>query len=457
MRSIGARIALWYAGAATATLAVLFVAGYALLERNLLHGLDLLNRAEFQQIASRLGPEYETLSAPFIEMRIRETTESASTLFYILIRLPKQNAIFRSTNLNGHDIPDVAGAEQFSVRIPEVGDVRAAEFYMKPFIVMVATPLAQVNEVMASYVKVCAALVVAMLAVSLLIGAGLSRLILAPVRLIRDAALRISSDNLGERIAVADVRDEVSDVARLLNQMFDRLEATFLQIRRFTAEASHELKTPLSLIRLQAERMIGDESLPVRHREALQDQLEEIERLTRIIEDLLLLSRADAHVMQLELVPRDPAAFLHGFAQDAQALAEHQGLRFEWSHEGHGAVPFDERWMRQVLLNLLVNAIRVSPPGAPIRLNSRLDQGVWQLSLQDQGPGLTPEQCERVFERFVRFVDSGADEKEDRGTGLGLAISRSIVGLHGGTISAHPAGPPGSGLQVLVELPAVRA
>jgi len=454
MRSIGARIALWYAGAATTTLAVLFVAGYALLERNLLHGLDLLNRAEFQQIASRLGPEYETLSPPFIEMRIRETTESASALFYILIRLPRQEAIFRSTNLNGHDIPDVAGAEHFSVSIADVGDVRAAEFHMNPFVVMVATPLAQVNEVMASYIKVCAALLVAMLLVSLLIGTGLSRLILAPVRLIRDAAARISSDNLSERIAVGVVRDEVSDVARLLNQMFDRLEAAFAQIRRFTAEASHELKTPLSLIRLQAERMIGDESLPAQHREAVQDQLEEIERLTRIIEDLLLLSRADAHAMQVELRTQDPAAFLSSFAQDAQALAEDLGLSFEWSHEGRGEVSFDARWMRQVLLNLLVNAIRVSPPGAPIRLRSRTENGAWQLSLEDRGPGLTPQQCERAFERFVRFNDA-SDDKRDRGTGLGLAICRSIVGLHAGTISARPR--EGAGLQVAIELPAVRA
>ena len=451
MKSIGARIALWYAGAATATLAGLFVAGYVLLERNLLHGLDLLNKAEFQQIASRLGPEYETLSAPFIEMRIREATDYASALFYIQIRLPKhQEAMFRSNNLNGRDIPDVPGQDHFSVSIEGLGEVRAAEFHMAPFVVMIATPLAQVNEVMDSYVKLCAALLAAMLVVSLLTGWGLSRLILAPVRAIHDAATRISSDNLTERIAVADVRDEVSDVARLLNQMFDRLEAAFSQIRRFTAEASHELRTPLSLIRLHAEKMLRDDALLPAHREAVQDELEEIERLTRIIEDLLFLSRVDAHTVVLDLKPQDPGAFLTDFAQDASALTEHHGLRFECAHEGHGDVAFESRWIRQVLLNLLVNAIHVSPAGGLIRVSSRCDNNRWYLSVEDQGPGLTAEQCERAFERFVRFKTA---DGQDRGTGLGLAICRSIVELHQGTIAAARRDAD-TGLRVVIELPA---
>ena len=133
MRSIGARIALWYAGAATATLAVLFVAGYALLERHLLHGLDLLNDSEYQQIDALLGPDYSTLSAPFIEMRIRETTDLASTLFFIDIHRPGVGQVFRSSNLKGAEIPDAAGARAYTASVPGVGEVRAAEFNMAPF------------------------------------------------------------------------------------------------------------------------------------------------------------------------------------------------------------------------------------------------------------------------------------------------------------------------------------
>ncbi|HEY2926259.1 HAMP domain-containing sensor histidine kinase [Piscinibacter sp.] len=454
MRSIGARIAVWYACAATATLAVLFAAGYVLLERHLLHGLDLLNESEFQQIEARLGPDYSTLSAPFIEMRIRETTDYASTLFYIDIHRHGTGAIFRSTNLNGADIPDVTGQRHFSVAVPGVGEVRAAEFQMAPFDVMIATPLKPVREVMDTYVEVCAALMVAMLLASLLIGFGLSRLVLRPVRIIRDTANRIRSDNLSERIPVGDVRDEIADLARLLNQMFDRLESSFEQIRRFTSDASHELKTPLSLIRLHAEKLLTDAALPAVHREGLQDLLEEVDGLNRVIEDLLFLSRADAHAIALQLETQDPQPFLQGFGQDAEALAEHHGMRFVLEHSGSGEAAFEPKWMRQVLLNLLINAIRVSPPGGLIRLRSALDEGAWRLSLEDQGPGLTEEERDRMFERFVRFAATGAEKLP--GTGLGLAICRSIVGLHGGQIQACPA-EAGTGLDVEIRIPAAVA
>ncbi|HJV61034.1 MAG TPA: ATP-binding protein [Albitalea sp.] len=453
MKSIGARIALWYACAATVTLAVLFVIGYGLLEHHLLHGLDLLNEAQFQEIDARLGPDYSGLSAPFIEMRIRETTDFASTLFYIDIHRAGAGTIFRSTNLKNADIPDAAHEHAFSVTLPEVGDVRAAEFHMAPFEVMVATPLLPVRETMQTYVEVCAGLLAAMLIMSLLIGLGLSRLVLGPVRAIRDTANRIRSDNLGERIPVGDVHDEIADLARFLNQMFDRLESSFDQIRRFTSEASHELKTPLSLIRLNAEKLIGDASLSAPHRDALQDLLEEVDGLNRIIEDLLFLSRADAHAIAVQAQPQDPEPFLQGFAQDASVLAEHHGRGFALEHEGHGTATFEAGWMRQVLLNLLVNAIRVSPPGGLIRLRSALHDGVWQLHLIDEGPGLTDEQRERMFDRFVRFGAS-ADEALP-GTGLGLAICRSIVDLHGGQIRAsrslHT-----SGLDIEVQIPAAR-
>jgi signal transduction histidine kinase len=430
--------------------ALLFVAGYALLQRHLQHGLDLLNEAEFQQIEARLGPDYSTLSAPFIEMRIRETTDFASTLFYIDIHRPGIGAVFRSTNLNGMDIPDVPGKRHFSVALPGIGEVRAAEFHMPPFDVMIATPLQPVRDVMQTYVEVCAALLLAMLAASLMIGLWLSRLVLAPVRAIRDTANRIRSDNLSERIPVGDVRDEIADLARLLNQMFDRLEASFEQIRRFTSEASHELRTPLSLIRLHTEKLLGDEALQAPQRESLQDMLEEIDGLNRIIEDLLFLSRADAHAIALDLQTQDPQPFLQAFAQDALALAEHHGMRFELEHTGSGAAAFEPKWMRQVLLNLLVNAIRVSPPGGLIRLRSRLVDDAWHLSLEDQGPGLSDAQRERMFERFVRFAGPGAEKLP--GTGLGLAICRSIVGLHGGRIEAC-AGQPGRGLDVEIRIP----
>jgi two-component system heavy metal sensor histidine kinase CusS len=225
---------------------------------------------------------------------------------------------------------------------------------------------------------------------------------------------------------------------------------SFGQIRQFTADASHELKTPLSLVRLHAEKMLADPTLAAAHREAVQVQLEEVERLNRIIEELLFLSRADAHVMELKLSTQSPDALLQSLSQDAAALVEHHGLQFELRQQGRGVAAYELKWMRQVLLNLLTNAIHVSPSGGRITLASTIDATAWRISVEDEGPGLAPEQRERVFDRFVRL-----DGHSDRypGSGLGLAICRSIVELHGGRISAGE-GSATRGLKVVVEIPA---
>ena len=273
---------------------------------------------------------------------------------------------------------------------------------------------------------------------------------LRPVRVIRETANRIRSDNLRERIPVDDVKDEISELATLLNQMFDRLETSFDQIRRFTADASHELKTPLSLVRLHAERLLVNSPLDSAQREAVHVQLEELARVNQIIDELLFLSRADAQAIAVNLTPQGPAGFLHIFAQDAMALAEHHGKRYSYTHQGEGEVAFEEKRIRQVLLNLLANALNASPDGGRITLHSQLAGGIWQVSVEDEGPGLTAEQRGQLFERFARF---GPKAASDKGSGLGLAISRSIVQLHKGRIFALP-GDSGRGLKMVIEIPA---
>ena len=232
--------------------------------------------------------------------------------------------------------------------------------------------------------------------------------------------------------------------------MFDRLETSFAEIRRFAAEASHELKTPLSLVRLHAERLLVTGNLDAAQRESVHVQLEELAHVNRIIEELLFLSRVDARAISINMERHLPAPFLQAFAQDATALAEHHGNHFAYTHEGEGTVEFEQKRMRQVLLNLLANALDASPPGASIALHSNLSGDVWRITVNDEGPGLTAEQRTKIFERFVRFKAPGA---EDKGSGLGLAICRSIVQLHRGAIFAAP-GANGRGLQMVIEIPA---
>lgn len=449
MRSIGARLAFWYALAATLTSAALFLAGYRLLEGRLVHGLDLLNEAEFRQLKAHLGPDYARLDARTIDERLRDVSEYGAVLFYVSIHVPNSGVRFESRNLHGQPIPDIKGERAFTAEISGVGPVRVDEFLLPPFDVTIATPMRSVLETMQAYVAASAGLLAAGLAASVAIGLGLSRLMLRPLRLIRDTAGRIGSDNLSERIPVPDVKDEITGLARLLNATFDRLETAFDQIRRFSYEASHELKTPLSLIRLHAEKMLGDGDLTPSQADAVVVQIEELARLNQIIDELLFLSRAEAKAVGLKLTEADPAPFLEVFAQDATALAEHTGRIFAHQHRGAGAAAFDEKWIRQVLLNLVTNALNASAPGGRITLRSELGPGAWRVCVEDEGAGLPPEQHERIFERFSRL---GQPASGDRGSGLGLAISRSIVRLHGGEIHAEP-GPDGRGLRVVFFLP----
>lgn len=451
MRSIGARLALWYALAATATFACLSVIGYYILEKHLVHGLDLLNSAQFQQIKAHLGaPDPNTLSPEVIEARIRETTEYASVLFYIDVHRKDVGMIFRSSNLHGQTIPDIPHQRTFNAALPDIGEMRIGEFILAPYDVMVATPLHPVLTVMEGYTEVSAALLAVMFVVSAACGFGLSRLALRPLRLIRATANRIRSDNLSERIAVADVHDEVSALARLLNQMFDRLESSFNQTRRFTADASHELKTPLSLMRLQAEKLLLEESVTPSQEEAVKALLDEMDRLDKIVEDLLFLSRAEAGVLVLDLQAQQPDRFMQTFEQDARVLAEHLGLNCLCTHEGDGPVLFDRKWIRQVLLNLVKNSFGVSSSGANVTVRSRVSGETWRVSVEDEGPGVPEGQLEQIFERFVRV--GTRPRANDQGCGLGLAICRSIVELHGGRIFAA-AGGAGCGLRVTFEIP----
>ena len=449
MKSIGARLAFWYAIASTATLACLFLAGRYFLEQHAIHALDLLNAAEFEQVKTRLGPNLDTVTPEAVRERMREALVHDSVLFYVEIHQQGGGLLYRSNNLRGRGIPQFAGRTVYNAPVEGLPELRAGEFRHGPLKIIIATSKRHIRSVIIGYEKNFYALLAVMFAVSSVVGYGLSRMALRPVRVIQETATRIGSDNLSARIPVGTVNDEISNLARLLNQMFDRLEAAFNQTRRFTAEASHELKTPLSLVRLQAEKLVLEGGLKPAQEEAVHMQLEEIARLNQIIEELLFLSRAEARAITLQTTRQDPRKFLETFATDARVLAESRGAQFTERIAGDGVVAFDPKWIRQVLLNLMANSLNASAPGGRVTLASELDAVVWRVAIEDEGPGVPPEQRERIFERFVRLGKGG-----ESGSGLGLAISRSIVGLHQGTIRAESAGI-GRGLRVVFELPAL--
>lgn len=453
LRSISVRLAMWYGIAAALTLGVIFSAGYTLLHNRLVRGLDMLNLAQYQQIKARLLPDFDSLTPQMIDVRVRGNAESAPALFYVEIHSVKTGTVFHSSNLKGLVIPDVKGKRLFNSYVESIGELRVSEFILGAYDVTIGTPMRPVDEAMDGYRRICLGLLGTALLLSFAIGLVLSRLALRPIRLISQTAHSIRSDNLAKRIAVSDVRDEVSELAMMLNQMFDRLEVSFKQVRRFTADASHELKTPLAVIRLYAERLLLKGGLDAQQEESIHVQLEELARLDQMIEQLIFLVRADSQALPLARRVIDPAAFLAAFTQDARVLAEHTGRHFSSVHEGTEQVAVDEGRIRQVLMNVLTNALGVSPEQGCIKLVSRVEQGNWRLEIEDEGPGLPPDRYECIFERFVRIPSGGQQYK---GSGLGLAICRSIIELHKGRINAQAASS-GAGLCIRIDLPAVPA
>lgn len=445
MKSLGARLTFWYAVVATTTVALLFLIGRYLLELHLVHGLDLLMTAKFEEVRSRLGPSEDGHTPATLDARLRHDSDLDAALFYVQVHAEGGEKLFSSANLGDTLLPDLPGRFQSWTVLP-FGEIRLAEFFHGRLHVQIATPLAQVEELMRGYVRVSSTLIGVILVVSIILGHFLSRIALQPVRAIQETANRIRVDHLSERIPVPNTRDEISDLARLLNRMFDRLEASFGQVRRFTAEASHELKTPLSLVKLQAEKLLTRGDLTPEQESAVSEQLEEIARLNTIIENLLLLAKAEAGALPLQVVPQRAERFLHDFVEHGRALADDRGVQLTLGANDAGEVPFDANWLRQVLFNLLANALRAAPAGSTITLHSRFVGATWRVEVVDEGAGVPAAQLERIFDRFVRLQPSG-------GTGLGLAICRSIVELHRGRIFAENR-EDRSGLRVIWELPA---
>ncbi len=453
MRSFTARIMVQFAVLVTATMAAVLAVGGWLLAREAVHGLDLLNRAEFVEIRDRIGADTQALSVADLDRLVRPHTEVDAALYYFQIHDAAGRVIFRSTNLGRVTLPDLTGGDpERTVSMEGLGEVRLCEFYYESLHFQIASPLAPAQRLLRDYARVSLFLLGGVAVACIGLGWGFARLTLRPVRAIHDTAARIRADNLGERIPVPESRDELAALAGLLNRMFDGLESSFRQVKRFTADASHEFKTPLSLMRLNAERLRS--TLPADSEEAaaVGEILEEIERLRRITEGLLFLARVEGGAFAPSTSEISAESLVADFGEDAVALGEDRGVRFAISRSDNGIVRCEPTLIRQLLLNLATNAFRVSPPGSCVELESALDERLWRLSLSDEGPGLPPGQLERIFERFVRYPSAGNGRDADPGHGLGLAICRSIATLHGGTIRAENR-TPHSGLRVVVEIP----
>jgi heavy metal sensor kinase len=267
-------------------------------------------------------------------------------------------------------------------------------------------------------------------------GYALARKALSPIDSMATQATKISAERLGDRLSIENPEDELGKLGTVFNDMLGRLQAAFDQLRRFTSDASHELRTPLTAIRSVGEVVLQDERSPAEYRDAIGSMLEEVDRLTRLSESLLALSRADAGHIQLQ----QEEIFILRLAEEARSvvdvLAEEKRQRIDIEGDANLLISVDRLILRQAIINLLDNAIKYSPTESRIlvRVQSGGNEQVF-LDVVDRGPGIPGEHQPYVFDRFYR-VDK-ARTREWGGAGLGLSITRWAVEAHGGAITLN--------------------
>lgn len=273
----------------------------------------------------------------------------------------------------------------------------------------------------------------AMLSLAGLAGYLLARKSLAPIAAMTSQAERISAESLHERLPVKNENDELGRLARVFNDLLARIESSFDGMRRFTTDASHELRTPLAIIRGEADVALSQERAPGDYREALAIIQDEARYLSRIVEDMLALARADAGQRQVKREEFYLNDLVEECARSARALALNKNITLKFERSDDISFRGDEGLLRRMILNLLDNAIKYTPEGGRVSISLWRDDGRVKFRVTDTGIGISAEAVEHVFERFYR-VDK-ARSRAEGGSGLGLPIVKWIAEAHHGSVS----------------------
>ena len=283
----------------------------------------------------------------------------------------------------------------------------------------------------------------------LLGGWWLTRKALTPVSKLTDAITKVHERNLRDPLPRSGNGDELDQLTKVFNDTLARLDDSFKRIREFTLHASHELKTPLTVLCGEIETALRDESLPPAERERAASQIDELRRLARIVDGLTLLAKADTGQVTLKFEPLRFDELVREVFADAQILAEPQHIRVELAACGEISLRGDRHRLRQLLLNLADNAVKYNQSQGRVTMSLRQANDMAEFAIANTGPGIPSEMLPRVFDRFFRG-DPAHSQAVD-GCGLGLSIAKWIVSAHGGTIQIESV--PGKLTTVTVRLP----
>ena len=460
--SLRVRLTLWYGTALASVLVVFGVILYGALAKALKEQADRSLEetaavAERSLEEHRFGPFllYEDLSQDFPELA---TLDKFCQIFG-----PTGQITIQSPNIKSREIPlsrtafeaALAGRTTFeSTRFSGEPPIRLISVPVRHGgslvnIVRVGTSLQPLEETLHRLLIIL--LITMPLALLASLGGGwfLAGRALRPVEAITQAAERIAGGDLTQRLSVSTAQDEIGRLAGTFNAMIGRLEASFQQVRQFTSDASHELRTPLTVLKGETELALRRPRSADDYRLVLESSLEEVDRMSRIVDELLFLSRADLGEIKMESRPVRLDQIFDDLKRQAEVLGHEQAVHIVAGLSGPVTIAGDDMRLRELLLNLLDNAIKYSPRGGRVEMSLMKQNGAARLSISDHGIGMSREEQAHIFDRFYRTDAARAHTK--KGTGLGLAICKWIVDAHHGTIDVDSE--PNKGSVFTVTLP----
>ncbi|MBI1747869.1 MAG: HAMP domain-containing protein [Acidobacteria bacterium] len=447
-RSIRFKLTAWYATLLAIILIAFGSAVYFGLERYLTTRLAEQLSLQAFQIADTWLRQINRSGTEYIVNEIEEHISPDATGRFVRLTRSDGTFLYRSKPpRDGRFDPSTVAAVKPIPYAPRTREEHLAKgellIYSLPytvpgvgsFLVEVGAPYHTVENTLHGLVLIFAIILPIALALAIGVGFLLMTRALAPVDVITRTAETITSRNLSGRLPISHTGDEIERLSATLNRMMERLEGSFRQVVQFTADVSHELRTPLAVLRCELEVALGQNHLSPAAREVLESVLEETGMLSKIVEQLMTLSRLDSGELQLERSRLDLAGLCKDTIEQMNLLAEDKSIHLQCDAPEPVEIYADPLRIRQILTNLIDNAIKYTAAGGSvhIRIAQEDDQAI--LEVADTGPGIPTEALPYIFNRFYR-VDK-ARAREFGGSGLGLAIAKSICDLHGGRIAVE--------------------
>jgi two-component system OmpR family sensor kinase len=442
------RLTLWYGSALALVLIIFSVVLYAMTARNLRDAVDE-SLEDTATIAVRSLEERGFLPLLNEKELLSQFPELARIDKFFQIFSPSGTITISSPNIKHHDVPlsrtalEVAFSGQSifeSAKYPNEPPLRVISVPIMYrdnllYIVQVGTSMESVGETLHRFLILLVVAIPIALAVSLAGGWFLAGRALRPVDEITLAAQRIAAGDLSQRLSMPTAQDEIGRLAATFNNMIGRLDASFRQIRQFTSDASHELRTPLTVMKGETD-LILRRSRPLEdYKTVLESNLEEIDRMTRIVDELLFLSRADMGEVKMEALPVALQALVEDVYRQAKLLGHDRDIEVVLGTVMPVVVHGDDLRLRELLLNLVENAMKYSHAGGKVEIALLKDGREARLSITDHGIGIAPADHQKIFQRFFRTDVARTHTK--KGTGLGLAICAWIADLHKGRVEVQ--------------------